>query len=131
MAKYHNGNACYEMKVDKIKKIFHLKASGFFAEEDGQSYLKDYDQLVKTFPTKDYVLVIDGTDLKPSSPKVAEMLGTLLERYIKIPFKTRFLITQGNAVTVSQFRRLGGQIPGWTEGVQYAKDLNEVIMKIS
>lgn len=130
MVKYQNGNANYEMNVDNIKKVFHLKATGFFAEEDGTAFLKDYDNTVKTFPSKDYTLIIDGTQLKPSSPKVADMLGSLLERYIKIPFKKRFLITEGNAIAIAQFKRLGGQIPGWTESVQYVDTVNDALKNI-
>lgn len=43
-----------------------------------------------------------------------------------VPFKSRFLITKGNAVTISQFKRLGKQIPGWTESVQYVDNISEI-----
>lgn len=130
MVKYQNGNAYYEMNVDSVKKVFHLRATGFFAEEDGVSYLNDYDKTVKTFPTKDYALIIDGSQLKPSSPQVAEALGTLLEKYMKIPFKKRFLVTEGNAIAIAQFKRLGGQIPGWNESVQYVNTVNDAMKNI-
>lgn len=47
-------------------------------------------------------------------------------RYMEVPFTRRFLLTQGSAVTMSQFKRLGGQIPGWKESIEYVKDTNEV-----
>lgn len=58
------------------------------------------------------------------------MLGTLLKRYMKVPFKSRFLTTKGSTVTVSQFKRLGKAIPGWTESVQYVDDFNEALQKM-
>lgn len=129
MVKYHKGNATYDMEADSMNKVLHLRASGFFSEEDGDSYLKDYDKIVGTFPTEEYALIIDAPNLKPSSPKVADMLGILLEKYMKVPFKKRFLITQGNPVAIMQFKRLGSGIPGWTESVEYVDDYSAALQK--
>ena len=117
------------MEVDSVNKVLHLSASGFFGEEDGNSYLKDYDAIVKTFPTREYALVIDAPDLKPSSQTVADMLGTLLEKYVAVPFKKRFLVTKGNVIAIMQFKRLGSKIPGWTEGVEYVDDYDAALTK--
>lgn len=130
MIKYQGKTSNYQLNVDKIKKVFHAQASGFFSEEDGGSFLKDYDAITKTFPSKDYALVIDAAELKPSSPAVANMLGTLLQRYMEVPFKSRFLVTQGNIVTISQFKRLGKEIPGWTESIQYVDNFNDALERI-
>lgn len=130
MGKYQGKNATYEFSVDNNKKIFHAQASGFFAVEDGTSFLSEYNQITKTFPSNEYSLIIDAAELKPSSPEVANMLGTLLQRYMEVPFRKRFLITKGNPVTQSQFSRLGKTISGWTESVQYVNDFNEAVKKI-
>jgi hypothetical protein len=47
-------------------------------------------------------------------------------RYIEVPFRRRFLLTKGNVITLSQFKRLGRQIPGWDEGIEYADHLQDV-----
>ncbi|MFU7515850.1 hypothetical protein [Clostridium sp. HCS.1] len=127
MKKYQGKNSSYQFDVDNIKKVFHAEAAGFFSEEDGKSFLKDYIDSTKEFSTKDYALVIDAPELKPSSPEVAKMLGELLHKYMEVPFKKRFLITKGNLITVSQFKRLGKEVPGWTESIQYVDDYNEVL----
>lgn len=129
--KYENKNTRYEMKMDKVNKLFYASASGFFTEEDGKLFTKDYDKITKTFNTKDYSLVIDASnDLKPSSPKVAELLVVQLDRYMSVPFKKRFLITKGNVITISQFKRLGKNVKGWAESVEYVNDINEVKQKL-
>lgn len=130
MKSYQGKNSTYQFEVDKTKKIFHAKASGYFAEEDGQSFLKDYAEITKTFPSKDYTLIIDAPDLKPSNLEVAKMLGVLLEKYMEVPFKKRFLITKGNPITMSQFKRLGKDVSGWTESVKYVNDYNEVLSNL-
>lgn len=130
MKQYQGKNSTYQLKVDKVKQVFHAQASGFFSEEDGSSFLKDYDEITKTFPSKDYTLVIDAPELKPSSPQVATMLESLLERYMAVPFKNRFLVTKGNAITISQFKRLGRSIAGWTESIQYVDDFESAIKGI-
>lgn len=129
MVKYENENATYEMNADPVNKVLQLKATGFFGEEDGSSFLKDYDAIVKTFSAKDYVLILDGMELKPSSPKVAGMLGVLLEKYMTVPFKKRIFVTKGNAITIMQLKRLGSSIPGWNEGVEYVDTYPEALIK--
>ncbi|MCT4542154.1 MAG: hypothetical protein N4A63_01285 [Vallitalea sp.] len=124
---YENGNAKYNMEVNKIEKTLHLSASGFFQEEDGHSFINDYNKLVKTFNPNNFVLIIDlSNDLKPSTPAVAKELEELMVRYIEVPFRRRFLLTKGNVITLSQFKRLGRQIPGWDEGIEYADHLQDV-----
>lgn len=130
MKKYQGKNSSYQLSEDKLKKVFHAKALGFFTEEDGVAFLRDYDEITKTFPAKEYSLIIDAADLKPSSPDVAKMLGSLLEKYMEVSFKKRFLVTKGNVITISQFKRLGKEIPGWTESVQYVDTFDDAIHNI-
>lgn len=130
MAKYQGKLSTYELTVDKVNKVFHAQASGFFSVEDGASFLNDYDELTKSLPANTYTLIINAPELKPSSPEVAEMLGTLLSKYMSVPFKARYLVTKGKVITINQFKRLGGKIPGWTESVQYVNDYEEALSKI-
>ena len=127
MKKYQGKNSSYQFEVDKIKKVFHAEASGFFSEEDGEAFLKDYLEITKTFSVKEYALIIDAPELKPSSPEVAKMLGELLRKYMEVPFNKRLLVTKGNLITTSQFKRLGKEVPGWTESVKYVDDYNEAL----
>jgi hypothetical protein len=130
MAKYQGKRSSYDLSINEGKKIFHAQAAGFFDTADGESFLKDYDSLTKAIPAGIYNLVIDAPELQPSTPQVAEMLAVLLKRYIDIPFKTRFLVTNGNAVTMMQFKRIGKSIPGWTESVQYVDSFNDALKNI-
>ncbi|MBE6053252.1 MAG: hypothetical protein E7212_04935 [Clostridium sartagoforme] len=130
MKKYQGKNSSYELSVDNVKKIFHAEASGFFSVEDGESFLKDYDEITKTFPARDYALIIDAPDLKPSSTEVAKLLGGLLNKYMEVPFKKRFLVTKGNIITISQFKRLGNDVAGWTESVKYVDTYNDALNSI-
>ncbi len=127
MSKYQGKNSSYQFEVDKIKKVFHAQAAGFFSEEEGKAFLKDYDEIAKKIPTKDYALIIDAADLKPSSTDVAKVLFEVLKRYMEVHFKKRFLITKGNLITVSQFKRLGKDVPGWTESIIYVDDYNDAL----
>jgi len=130
MAMYQGKRSTYDLTIDSEKKIFHAQASGFFDVEDGTSFLKDYERLTKTLQENTFTLIINAPELQPSSPQVAEMLGVLLLKYMEVPFKARFLVTNGNPVTQMQFKRLGKSIPGWTESVQYVDDYAEALNKI-
>jgi hypothetical protein len=130
MAKYQGKLCTYELSIDESKKVFHAQASGFFGLDDGNSFLKDYDQLTRNLPADQYVLIIDAPDLKPSSPEVAALLGSLMSKYIEVPFKSRYLITKGNIISILQFKRIGNDIPGWNEGVKYIDSIEEVLTNI-
>lgn len=130
MAKYQGKRSNYELTVDESGKLFHAQASGFFEVEDGEAFIKDYIALTKPLQADTYSLVINAPELQPSNPQVAEMLGTLLKKYMEVPFKSRFLVTNGNPVTMMQFKRLGKSITGWVEGVQYVDSYEEAISKI-
>ncbi len=130
MAKYQGKRSSYDLAIDAGKKIFHAQASGFFEVVDGESFMKDYAELTKPLPANTYSLVIDAPELQPSNPQVAEMLGGLLQQYMNVPFKSRFLVTNGSSVTMMQFKRIGKSIPGWTEGVQYVDSFAEALTKI-
>ncbi len=127
MAKYQGKLSTYELTADTINKVFHAEASGFFSVEDGQSFLKDYDQVTKSLPANTYTLIIDAPELKPSSPEVAALLGTLLLKYMEVPFKARYLVTKGSVITLQQFKRIGKDIPGWTESVQYVDNYEDAL----
>lgn len=130
MAKYQSKSSTFELTVDTNKKIFHAEASGFFSVEDGQAFLKDYDQTTKPLPANTYTLVIDAPELKPSSPDVAALLGALLQKYMDVPFKARYLVTKGSVITLQQFKRLGKEISGWTESVQYVDNYEDALAAI-
>ncbi len=127
MAKYQGKLSTYELTTDTINKIFHAEASGFFSVEDGQAFLKDYDQATKSLPADTYTLIIDAPELKPSSPEVAALLGMLLQKYMDVPFKARYLVTKGSVITLQQFKRVGKDIPGWTESVQYVENYEDAL----
>jgi len=131
MAKYQGKRSTYELTVDNTKKVFHAQASGFFSIEDGNSFMTDYDVLTKSLKSNTYTLIIDAPELQPSSPEVAAMLGGLLQKYMDVPFKTRYLITKGNSIAIMQFKRLGKSIPGWTESVQYVDEVTDAMNKIA
>jgi hypothetical protein len=126
MKKYQGKRCSYELTVDTDKKVFHAQASGFFSLEDGASFLKDYDEITKSLQENVYTLIIDAPELKPSSTEVAAVLGALLQRYMDVPFHKRYMITKGNLVTIMQFKRLGSQVSGWTESVQYVDNIEDI-----
>lgn len=130
MAKYQGLKSSYELTIDQVKKVFLAQASGFFSVEDGQSFIKDYDNLTQSLPANTFTLIIDAPELKPSTPEVAAALEILLKKYIEVPFKQRFFVSKGNLFTVMQFKRLGGTIAGWTDGVQYVDELEDAMKKL-
>lgn len=130
MAKYQGERSEFEFIVNESKKVFQAQASGSFSVEDGKAFQKEYDNLTRSLSANTYTLIINAPELKPSTPDVAEMLGTLLQKYMSVPFKARYLVTKGNPVTMMQFKRLGSAVEGWTDSVQYVNDLEDAMKNL-
>ena len=130
MAMYQGRRSTYDLTINEEKKVFLAQATGFFDVEDGESFIKDYKRITQTLQKDIYTLIINAPELQPSSPQVAEMLGSLLQMYMEVPFKNRILVTNGNPVTLMQFKRLGKSIPGWTESVQYVDDYSQALSMV-
>jgi hypothetical protein len=75
-----------------------------------------------------YTLIINVPELKPSNQEVAKMLEILLKKYIAVPFKSRYFVSEGKVITIMQFKRLGNNIPGW-DSVQYVDSYEEAVEK--
>lgn len=130
MTKYYGKNSYYEFMIDEEKKVLHSKASGYFSLEDAVSFIKDFKNLSKSLPANTYTLFIDPLELKPSAPEVTVELIEVLKIYAEFPFKQRLVITNGNLFTIIQVKRLGADVPGWSEGVQYLDDFEEAMKRI-
>lgn len=61
------------------------------------------------------------------SGNLLDLLGVLLQKYMDVPFLKRYLVTKGSTVSIMQFKRLGSQIPGWTESVQYVDNIEDIV----
>lgn len=105
----------FQMEVNTAKKVFTIIAAGFFTMEEGQKFAEEYQTKVKTFAPQDYSLIVDGKDVKPSSPEVADALQGVMGMYLSVPFKKRYIVKLSSVVAQSQVQRLGKQVPGFDQ----------------
>lgn len=100
----------FKFEVDNLRNYFIIKVWGFFTMDDANDFIQSYQEIVKSFNPSDYILVVDGRDLKTSSPDVAAMLQKVMQMYIQTPFKKRYSIELNSALTKMQLQRLGQDI---------------------
>ena len=96
----------FKFEFNNERKHFIARVWGFFTIDDANGFLQTYQEIVKTFNTNDYILVIDGTDLKTFSADVAAVLQKVMKLYMQIPFKKRYSIELKSVLTSMQLQRL-------------------------
>lgn len=96
----------YTLKLDKVKKVFTATVSGFITPEMGNAFVKDYEKEIKGINPKDYTLVVDSTDLKPSPKESIPVLKGCFEFYMKDGFKVIRMVEASSATTNMQLKRV-------------------------
>lgn len=119
----------FKMEVDKIKKVFSIYAAGFFSMEEGMNFMSEYQSKTSEIDPKDYVLIVDGREVKASAQDVVEQLKNMIMLYMSVPFKKRIIIQQQSAVAASQTKRIAKDIPGF-ETIIFAESPEEAMAKV-
>jgi len=99
----------YKIELKINEKIFLINMSGFFSKEEGEKYLIDLSNKLKTFNSSEYYAVIDTQDLKAS----AQDCVLLMKKGIEIAttqFKGCYNIVSKNVITNLQAKRVGKDV---------------------
>lgn len=97
----------YTLKLDKVKKVFTATVGGFITPEMGEAFVKDYTKEIKGINPKDFTLVVDSTELKPSPADSIPILKGCFEFYMKDGFKKILMVEAKSATTNMQLKRVG------------------------
>jgi hypothetical protein len=100
----------YKMELKTNEKIFFITMSGFFSKEEGNKYLMDLPNKLKTFNNSDYNVVIDTQELKASSQDCVDQIKKGIELIVSAPFKGRYNIISKNLITNVQANRVGKDV---------------------
>lgn len=99
-------NAMYTITVNEGKKAFVVETRGFFGEEEGKNFLKEYQEKVGSINPKRYSFIICGKDLKTSSQDMIDILNNCLKMYKDSGFKDYYTTKPVSAVSWMQLQKL-------------------------
>lgn len=99
----------YKIDINTQKKLFHVKAEGFFTVEEAKEFIGAFKAKVKTIDSSQYTLLVDGKDQKTSSADVAPLLETAIGLYIQTPFKKRLSVVLNSSIAMQQIKRIGNK----------------------
>lgn len=96
----------YTITINNEKKAFVVETKGFFGEEDGENFLKEYKNKVSSINPKNYNFIICGKDLKTSSQDMIDTLNNCLKMYKASGFKDYYTTKSKSAVAWMQLQKL-------------------------
>ncbi len=96
----------YKMSINENKKSVYVSAWGIVSPEEGMKYIAEFMDLTKKVNPTEYYLLLDGTNLEVSEENSAVLLEGLLQTYIQLPFKVRYITKFNSPIAQSQFKRL-------------------------
>ncbi len=97
----------YKINVNSLQKRFEVNASGMFKKEEAIAFLDELEEKIKTINPKEYTLIIDAKDQKPSAQDVVPLQEKAINVYVSTPFAKRYSIVIDSAITTNQVKRLG------------------------
>lgn len=95
----------FNIKVDKVNKVFYAEVEGTFAPEDGQASIVAYTQAVSDIVVPEYEIDIDCVNLNVSSPDSLPLLEGCFALYKKDGFKKVKLHIAKNPILKMQLAR--------------------------
>lgn len=123
----------FSMDLDPGKKVMIAFAEGLFDVDKGVEFCNAFMETAKRASQfKDYSLIVDVKGVKPTSPEVQEALGQALALYASkdFVFKKRFMTKLTSAITQSQVVRLSGNIPGFSETIEFVNTKEEALAQL-
>lgn len=103
-----------------------VTAGGFFTPQEGQDFIKSYNDAVKKINPKETKLILDGSSLRTSTQEMLPILKNCLEMYIKDNFQKIYMVKYASAITNSQVSRLGKE-NGFTDKVVMIDSIQEAL----
>lgn len=114
----------YKINVNSLQKRFEVNASGMFKKEEAIAFLDELEEKIKTINPKEYTLVINAKDQKPSTPNVVPLQEKSIKLYVSTPFAKRYSIVIDSAITNNQIKRLGKE--ELLENITFIQSIEEV-----
>ena len=117
----------YNFEVNPAKKTFLITTSGMFKKEEAIEFIEEFEKKIKTLDPKQYTLIINAKEQKPSSPDVLPLQEKAIGLYLNTPFAKRFSIEFDSIITMQQIKRVGKN--EMLDGFTFVNSLEEALKK--
>lgn len=96
----------FNLKLDRVKKVFHAEAHGSFQPEDATAFVAEYTKVINEINPAEYEFQFDATKLKVSTQDMIPMLSACLELYKQAGYRKIVFDCAGSATLKMQLRRV-------------------------
>lgn len=103
-------NEKFSIDVNNATKKTEIVVRGFFNENDGKTFISEYERKIKQISPSEYELTLDCTDLKVTAQDLVPMFTGCFEMYKKDGFKKVIFNCGSNIATKMQINRISRQV---------------------
>ncbi|WP_117170272.1 hypothetical protein [Paraliobacillus sediminis] len=96
----------FKVEKNSTRKELIVTVGGFFKEEEGESFLADYNENVKGIVPSSYKLIVDSTDLAASKKDMLPILEACFKLYMSNGFKNIVMINPSSVISKGQMHKL-------------------------
>jgi hypothetical protein len=96
----------YDLKLDRVNKVFHAQAHGFLKPEDANAFVTEYRNLIGQIKSDEYEFQFDCKKLNVSTQDMIPMLKGCVEMYKQSGFRKTIFDCTGNNTLKMQVRRV-------------------------
>jgi hypothetical protein len=92
--------------IDTVKKTFTITLVGFAAEERASVFVDNLKRNVAKINPKDYVLIVDSTELKTFKPQILPVLEQAYALYMSFGFRKILMVNPRRVTPRLQLKRI-------------------------
>lgn len=114
----------FKFKKDLISKKLIISVWGFYNEKIAKDFMSAYNKEILSIRPKEYILIVDPTDLVTSRQEMLPILQGCFRFYMKDGFKKIYMISPKSATSDMQLKKIAKQT-NFTG--KFIKDISEAI----
>lgn len=100
----------YKIDINEVEKQFIITLAGLLDDSENAAYLMELESKLHMKNFNDYVLIVDTSDLKITTPEKEANMQKGIELIVKKPFRVKYNIAPKSAVTNLQANRVGSSL---------------------
>lgn len=96
----------YNIDVNKKDKTVTAVVDGFFNQETAQNYVADLQKTANSVSAKDYVFVVDASNVSVTKTDLVEKLKETFKLYLSFGFKKVAIVKSKSPTAVLQGKKI-------------------------
>lgn len=115
----------FEKIVKGNKKILYCCSKGFFEKKDGVAYHQELLENIHSINTKEYILLIDSSEVKPTTGDAIPVLKECHKLFHETEFREKYFVETKSTTTFLQ--KLRTDEVGLYENIKLISSASEIL----